>query len=57
MIELALLASLSQGPHMTCLQVREVAETVMESHMEEKDKKKFLSKLFGKYMTLKCIKD
>ena len=57
MIELALLASLSRGPQMTCLQVKEVAETVMESDMRNRDKKKILSKLFGKHMTLKCLRD
>ena len=57
MIEVALLASLSRGPQMTCLQVKEVAETVMESDMEDIDKKRFLSKLFGRYMSLKCLKD
>lgn len=57
MIELALLASLNQGPQMSCLQVREVAETVMESDIKDRDKKKFLSNLFGRYMTLKCLRE
>jgi len=57
MIELALLASLNRGPQMTCLQVREVAETVMESNMSDRDKEKLLSKLFGRFMTLKCLKN
>jgi len=56
MIELTLLASLNQNPQMTCLQVREVAETVMESDMRNRDKRRFLSKLFGRHMTLKCFK-
>ena len=57
MIELALLASLNRGPDMTCLQVREVAETVMESEMKDRDKERFLSNLFGRYMTLKCLRE
>ena len=57
MIELALLASLNRDPQMTCLQVREVAETVMESNMSDRDKERFLSNLFGRYMTLRCLKD
>ena len=57
MIELALLASLNRGPQLTCLQVREIAEIVMESDMKDRDKKQFLSKLFGRYMTLKCLRD
>ena len=57
MIELALLACLSRGPQLTCTQVREIAETVTESNMKDRDKQKFLSKLFGRYMSLKCIKD
>ena len=57
MIELALLASLSRDPQMTCTQVKEIAETVMESDMKDRDKEKFLSNLFGRYMTLRCLKD
>ena len=57
MIELALLASLSRGPQLTCTQVREIAETVVESDMTDHDKERFLSKLFGRYMTLRCLKD
>ena len=55
MIELFLIANLRQ-PNMTCVQVREVAETVMESDISEKDKKKILSNLFGRHMALKCLK-
>jgi len=57
MIELALLASLNQDPQMSCLQVREVAETVMESDIKDRDKERFLSNLFGRYMTLRCLRD
>ena len=57
MIELALLASLNRDPQMTCLQVREVAETVMESNMSDRDKERFLSNLFGRHMTLRCLRD
>jgi|DEB0MinimDraft_6_1074348.scaffolds.fasta_scaffold122500_3 hypothetical protein len=57
MFELALLANLNRGPEMTCLQVREIAETVVESKMKDRDKEMFLTRLFGRYMTLKCIKE
>jgi hypothetical protein len=57
MFELALLANLNRNPEMTCLQVREIAETVVESEMKDRDKEMFLSRLFGRYMTLKCLKD
>jgi hypothetical protein len=33
MFELALLANLNRNPEMTCLQVREIAETVVESEI------------------------
>jgi len=56
MIELALLASLNRGPQLTCLQVREIAETVTESDMSDRNKDRLLSNLFGRYMSLKCIK-
>ena len=56
MIELLLLANLHSPPNMTCQQVREVAETVMESDMSQQGKQKFLSRLFGQHMMLKCLK-
>lgn len=57
MIELVLLANLNRGLEMSCIQVKEIAETVMESGMKDRDKEMFLSRLFGRYMTLKCLKD
>jgi len=56
MIELLLLANLHNPPNMTCEQVREVAETVLESDMPQRDKQRFLSRLFGQHMMLKCLK-
>jgi|DEB0MinimDraft_3_1074331.scaffolds.fasta_scaffold03613_6 hypothetical protein len=56
MIELLLLANLHSPPNMTCQQVREVAETVLDSDMSQQDKQRFLSRLFGQHMMLKCLK-
>ena len=57
MIELVLLANLNRGLEMSCFQVKEIAETVVESEMKDRDKEMFLSRLFGRYMMLKCLKD
>jgi hypothetical protein len=57
MFELVLLANLNRGLEMSCFQVKEIAETVVESKMKDRDKEMFLSRLFGRYMTLKCLKD
>ena len=57
MIELTLLAHFHRSPDMSCKQVREVAETVMESPvMTNKQKREFISNLFGNHMSLKCMK-
>jgi len=55
MIELFLMANLRQ-PNLTCVQVREIAETIMESDIPERSKKRVLSNLFGRHMALKCLK-
>jgi hypothetical protein len=55
MIELFLIANLRQ-PDLTCVQIREIAETVMESDLSDKAKQRFLYRLFGRNMTLKCFK-
>jgi hypothetical protein len=56
MIELFLIANLRQPTPLTCTQIREVAETVMESDMSDEAKQRFLYRLFGRHMTLKCFK-
>jgi len=57
MIEILLLAHMYQKPQMTCQQVIEVAETVMESpYMTPEDKENFFFNLFGNHMNMDCIK-
>ena len=57
MIELLLLSSFHHSPNMSCKQIRDVAETVIESPvMTREEKRQVVSKLFGNHMSLKCIK-
>ena len=57
MIELYLLANLQQPSNLTCQQVREVAEVVMEDpYLSDGQKNKVLSNLFGKHMRVSCFR-
>ena len=57
MIELYLLANLNQPSNLTCQQVREIAEVVIEDpYLSDKQKNKVLSNLFGTHMRINCLK-